>query len=117
MTELTIIDKLLVEFKSAHSSKGSIAFFRKSPEAYYIFLNIMRSFYSKEQITIEKLINIISPKFCSRQTVKNITNNALEENIIIKKIDTVDKRKKHFTPTQKTIEEFSNWVSKSLKDL
>tara|TARA_B110000305_G_C19439587_1_gene641017 strand:+ start:1136 stop:1276 length:141 start_codon:yes stop_codon:yes gene_type:complete len=26
-------------------------------------------------------------------------------------------KKKYFTPTQKTIEEFSNWISKSLKDL
>ena len=117
MVELSKIDKLINEFENAHSTKGAISFFRKSPEGYLIFLTIMRSFYLNKPITIEKLIHIISPKYCSRQTVKNITNNALQENIILKKIDLKDKRKKYFTPSEKTIKEFNIWISKSLKDL
>ena len=39
------------------------------------------------------------------------------ENIILKKIDLKDKRKKYFTPSEKTIKEFNIWISKSLKDL
>ena len=117
MDGLSTINKLITEFENAHNSKGAISFFRKSPEAYLIFLTIMRSFYSNEPITIEKLIHVVSPRYCSRQTVKNITNNALQELIIMKKIDKKDMRKKYFIPSENTIKEFNIWISKSLKDL
>ena len=109
------LSQLINEFKSAHSSKGALSFLRKSPEAYYIFLLIMQSYYQNKSLCVENLINQVTPKFCSRQTVKNITNNAVELNFLFKINDKADRRRKLFIPTNITIDEFNDWMNKSLK--
>ena len=106
----TKISKLLNHFIDCHSSNGALATFMKSPEGEYIYLLIMNSHYNKDPICVETLINIVCPKFCSRQTVKNITTSAIESNFLNKIIDIHDKRRKLFVPTAATILQFENWI-------
>ena len=106
----TKINKLLNDFIACHYSNGALASFMKSPEAQYIYLLIMNSHYNKDPICVETLINMVCPKFCSRQTVKNITTASIESNFLNKIVDKQDKRRKLFVPTEKTILEFENWI-------
>lgn len=107
------INHLITEFNNFHNSKGSQSFFRNSPESYYLYLLIMDSHYNKNPICVESLINLVCPKYCSRQTVKNIIASALDRLYITKSIDEKDHRRKLFAPTLETIEEFESWINQS----
>ena len=108
----TKINKLLSDFISCHHSNWALGSFMKSPEGQYIYLLIMNSHYNNNPICVETLINMVCPKFCSRQTVKNITTAAIESKYLNKIVDKQDRRRKLFVPTQETILEFENWIKK-----
>jgi hypothetical protein len=114
--EITI-NNLINEFKSCHETSGALSTFRKSPEGYYIYLLIINSHYTNDPICVEELINLVCPKFCSRQTVKNIISLAIDSNFLFKTIDERDKRRKLFAPTDETILEFENWINQTLHTL
>ena len=116
MEEIQTLEKLLGEFHHAHESKGALSFFRKSPEAYYILLIVTHTYLSKNPISIEALISKVSPKYCSRQTVKNITNNAIAQGLLEKKTDKQDKRKKYFILSYGAFKEIKIWLNKTLID-
>lgn len=109
------INFLINEFIQCHNSFGAMSTFRKSPGGYYIYLLIISSHYSKNPVCVEGLISLVCPKFCSRQTVKNITASAIEANFITKIIDDNDRRRKLFVPTESTILEFEQWINKTLE--
>lgn len=114
--EITI-NNLINEFKSCHETSGALSTFRKSPEGYYIYLLIINSHYTNDPICVEELINLVCPKFCSRQTVKNIISLAIDAKFLFKTIDERDKRRKLFAPTDETILEFENWINQTLHTL
>tara|TARA_B110000208_G_scaffold135379_1_gene163692 strand:+ start:4994 stop:5356 length:363 start_codon:yes stop_codon:yes gene_type:complete len=116
-TPILKINKLINEFQNCHNTSGALSFFRNSPEGYFMYLLVMNSHYNEDPICVETLINLVCPKFCSRQTVKNIISTALEFDFLKKTIDEKDHRRKLFVPSQETIDEFEIWINQSLDNL
>ena len=93
-------------FKHCLSHYKTLRFFLSSQDRYLTYLYILQFYFDKKELSLEELINKICPKFASRETVKNILNQAIGHQFIEKKIHSQDKRKKSFIPTALTLKEY-----------
>tara|TARA_B100000795_G_C22749144_1_gene418614 strand:- start:83 stop:496 length:414 start_codon:yes stop_codon:yes gene_type:complete len=88
--------------------------FYKNNVYWLIFLFISDATYNKENISYEKLCQIISQNTASRSTIYRILNNFLLEHLIFKKNSKTDSRVKYYylSSTGKTI--FENLIKNEL---
>lgn len=106
-----LLNKLIDEFfKNTSDKASSLNYFRKSQESYLLWLIILNGHYDNNYVSIEVLINYVSPRFASRQTVKNLLNTAIESGFIIKIQNKKDRRKRFIRPSEKTLKDFEMWA-------
>ena len=108
------IEQDIDHFKHCLSHYKTLRFFLSSQDRYLTYLYILQFYFDKKELSLEELINKICPKFASRETVKNILNQAIGNQFIEKKIHSQDKRKKSFVPTSITLKEY-DWYEKGKK--
>ena len=95
----------------------NINFFIKRPGGYYVLLFILMFNFKKIPCTIEMLNHYIPHSVCSKATLSNIINEALQKGVIIKEDCTKDRRIKKIIPTQLLIKEWTNLKDAVLDDL
>ena len=95
----------------------NINFFIKRPGGYYILLFILIFNLKKIPCTIEMLHHYIPHSVCSKATLSNIINEALQKGIIIKEDCTKDRRIKKIIPSQLMIDEWTKMKDAVLNDL
>ena len=114
------IDKLVSVpkfIKEDATFSHNINFFIKRPGGYYILLFILIFHLKKIPCTIEMLHHYIPHSVCSKATLSNIINEALQKGVIIKEDCTKDRRIKKIIPTQLLIKEWTNLKDAVLDDI
>ena len=87
----------------------SINKFRKGPIHYKLWLLILDNYFNKINTTSESVMFFLS-KSASRKTVSVILTELEKEQLIIRKKSISDNRVVLIEPTQKTIQEFNEWI-------
>lgn len=109
--------KYLISDLKEDWSKPSIKFFRSSGAyGYVIWLTIMNKYYEKKNITIEEIVSDVEV-YASRRTVLEFINKGVAANFIKKMNSNEDKRKILITPTEITIQQYSEWSDEFIKSI
>lgn len=87
----------------------SINKFRKGPTYYKLWLYILDNYFNKIETTSEPLMMYLS-KNASRKTISTILSELESEKLIIRKKSLSDNRIVLIEPSQKTIQEFNQWI-------
>ena len=87
----------------------SINKFRKGPIHYKLWLLILDNYFNKISTTSESIMVHLS-KNASRKTVSVILTELENEQLIIRTKSIPDNRIVIIEPTQKTIQEFNEWI-------
>lgn len=114
------IDRLLAVprfIKDDATLTHNVNFFIKRPGGYYILLFILIFHYKKITCTIEMLNHYIPHSVCSKATLSNVINEALQKGIIIKEDCRKDRRIKKIIPSQIMIDEWTKMKDAVLDDL
>jgi DNA-binding MarR family transcriptional regulator len=102
---------LFAEFINNNEKYQTLAYFRRSPEAWLIMLKIMENYYADADIHVEELINKIPNNIASRVSIFSLIDDADKKGFIIKLESSGDKRKKTIKPSEKFIKEYNEWLS------
>jgi hypothetical protein len=102
---------LFAEFINNNEKYQTLAYFRRSPEAWLIMLKIMENYYADTDIHVEELINKIPNHIASRLSIFSLIDDADKKEFIIKVESNGDKRKKTIQPSEKFISEYNEWLS------
>jgi DNA-binding MarR family transcriptional regulator len=102
---------LFTEFINNNKKYQTLAYFRRSPEAWLIMLKIMENYYADTDIHVEELINKIPNDIASRLSIFSLIDDADKKGFIIKVESNGDKRKKTIQPSEKFISEYNEWLS------
>ena len=102
---------LFNEFINNNEKYQTLAYFRRSPEAWLIMLKIMENYYADTDIHVEELINKIPNHIASRLSIFSLIDDADKKGFIIKVESNGDKRKKTIQPSEKFISEYNEWLS------
>lgn len=102
---------LFTEFINNNEKYQTLAYFRRSPEAWLIMLKIMENYYADTDIHVEELINKIPNHIASRLSIFSLIDDADKKGFIIKVESNGDKRKKTIQPSEKFISEYNEWLS------
>jgi|688.fasta_scaffold398324_3 DNA-binding MarR family transcriptional regulator len=102
---------LFAEFINNNEKYQTLAYFRRSPEAWLIMLKIMENYYADTDIHVEELINKIPNHIASRLSIFSLIDDADKKGFIIKVESNGDKRKKTIQPSEKFISEYNEWLS------
>ena len=94
-------------------SLRSINKFRKGPLHYKLWLLILDNYFNKIE-TLSESVMIHLSKNASRKTISVILSELENEHLIIRKKSISDNRITLIEPTQRTIQEFNEWI-KTLK--
>ena len=114
------IDKLVSVpkfIKEDASFSHNINFFIKRPGGYYILLLILMFKFREIPCTIEMLHHYIPHSVCSKATLSNIINEALQKEMVIKEDCKKDRRIKIIIPSQSLIDEWTKMKNAVLEDL
>ena len=87
----------------------SINKFRKGPIHYKLWLLILDNYLNKIDTTSESIMVLLS-KNASRKTISAILSELENEQLITKKKSIPDNRIILIEPTQRTIQEFNEWI-------
>ena len=87
----------------------SINKFRKGPIHYKLWLLILDNYLNKIDTTSESIMVLLS-KNASRKTISVILSELESEQLITKKKSIPDNRITLIEPTQRTIQEFNEWI-------
>ena len=87
----------------------SINRFRKGPLHYKLWLLILDNYFNKINTTSESVMVHLS-KSASRKTVSVILTELENEQLIIRKKSISDNRVVLIEPTQRTVQEFNEWI-------
>ena len=87
----------------------SINKFRKGPMHYKLWLLILDNYFNKISTTSESIMVHLS-KNASRKTISAILSELENEQLITKKKSIPDNRIILIEPTQRTIQEFNEWI-------
>ena len=87
----------------------SINKFRKGPLHYKLWLLILDNYFNKISTTSETVMVHLS-KSTSRKTVSVILTELENEQLIIRKKSISDNRVVLIEPTQRTVQEFNEWI-------
>ena len=87
----------------------SINKFRKGPMHYKLWLLILDNYFNKINTTSESIMVHLS-KNASRKTISVILSELENEQLITKKKSIPDNRITLIEPTQRTIQEFNEWI-------
>lgn len=107
---------LFAEFIDNNEKYKTLAYFRRSPEAWLIMLKIMENFYAETNIHVEELINKIPNNIASRLSIFSLIDDAAKKGFVIKLESSGDKRKKIIKPSEKFIKEYNEWLSNFTKE-
>ena len=87
----------------------SINKFRKGPNHYKLWLFILDNYFNKINTTSESIMIHLS-KSGSRKTVSVILTELEKEQLIIRKKSISDNRVVLIEPTQRTVQDFNEWI-------
>ena len=87
----------------------SINKFRKGPLHYKLWLLILDNYFNKINTTSESIMVLLS-KNASRKTISLILTELENEQLIIRTKSISDNRITLVEPTQKTVQEFNEWI-------
>ena len=87
----------------------SINKFRKGPAHYKLWLYILDNYINKVETTSESLMVYLS-KNASRKTISVVLAELEDEQLIIRKKSLSDNRIVLIEPSQKTVQEFNQWI-------
>ena len=94
----------------------SINKFRKGPNHYKLWLFILDNYFNKISTTSESVMTHLS-KSASRKTISVILTELENEQLIIRKKSIDDNRVVLIEPSQKTIQEFNEWIQNFKSEL
>ena len=100
---------ILAEDFNEKKDLHSINKFRKGPLHYKLWLLILDNYFNKINTTSESVMSHLS-KSASRKTVSVILTELENEQLIIRKKSTSDNRVVLIEPTQRTVQEFNEWI-------
>jgi hypothetical protein len=108
----------LINFYLDKSKTYPLVFlFKRNLGSWILMLKMMDSHYGgRDELNIEKLIDIIPSHLISRVSLFNLINEAEEAGILIKAKSTIDTRKKTILPSDKFIEQYEKWLNEYMKD-
>ena len=90
--------------------------FRKGPTHYKLWLLILDNYSNKIDTTTESIMIHLS-KNSSRKTISVILAELEDEKLVIRKKSMSDNRITLVEPTQKTVQEFNEWIHNFKKEL
>ena len=107
----------LINFYLDKSKTYPLVFlFKRNLGSWILMLKMMDSYYGgRDELNIEKLIDIIPSHLISRVSLFNLINEAEEAGILIKAKSTIDTRKKTILPSDKFIEQYEKWLNEYMK--
>ena len=94
----------------------SINKFRKGAIHYKLWLLILDNYFNKINTTSESIMVLLS-KNASRKTISLILTELENEQLIIRTKSISDNRITLVEPTQKTVQEFNEWIHNFKKEL
>ena len=94
--------------KSKSSNETALNFFRRNNIGMSIYYIIMKSYYLKHECNINYIFKNMS--IGSRQTIRNLINEAILSKFLIKFQNKLDKRKYDIKPSTLMIDEFENYI-------
>ena len=94
----------------------SINKFRKGAIHYKLWLLILDNYFNKINTTSESIMVLLS-KNASRKTISLILTELENEQLIIRTKSISDNRITLIEPTQKTVQEFNEWIHNFKKEL
>ena len=100
---------ILAEDFNEKKNLHSINKFRKGPLHYKLWLLILDNYFNKINTTSESVMVHLS-KSASRKTVSVILTELKNEQLIIRKKSISDNRIVLIEPTQRTVQEFNEWI-------
>ena len=100
---------ILAEDFNEKKNLYSINKFRKGPLHYKLWLLILDNYFNKINTTSESVMVHLS-KSASRKTVSVILTELKNEQLIIRKKSISDNRIVLIEPTQRTVQEFNEWI-------
>ena len=87
----------------------SINKFRKGPLHYKLWLLILDNYFNKIETTSESVMIHLS-KNASRKTISSVLTELEDEKLIIRKKSISDNRVVLIEPSQRTVQEFNEWI-------
>jgi hypothetical protein len=111
----TYASVLLKDFKEK-KNLFSINKFRKGPNHYKLWLLILDNYFNKINTTSESVMVYLS-KSASRKTISVMLNDLEDEQLIIRKKSKSDNRVLLIEPSQRTVQEFNEWIHKFKSEL
>ena len=100
---------ILAEDFNEKKNLHSINKFRKGPLHYKLWLFILDNYFNKISITSES-VKVHLSKSASRKTVSVILTELENEQLIIRKKNISDNRVVLIEPSQRTVQEFNEWI-------
>lgn len=94
----------------------SINKFRKGPIHYKLWLLILDNYFNKIDTTLESVMSHLS-KNASRKTISVILTDLEREQLVTRNKSISDNRITLIQPTQRTIQEFNEWIQKFKSEL
>ena len=107
---------ILAEDFNEKKDLHSINKFRKGPLHYKLWLLILDNYFNKINTTSESIMIHLS-KSGSRKTVSVILTELEKEQLIIRKKSVSDNRVVIIEPTQRTVQEFNEWIQSFKSEL
>ena len=94
--------------KSKSSKETALNFFCRNNIGISIYYIIMKSYYLKHECNLNYIFKNMS--IGSRQTIRNLINEAILSEFLIKFQNKLDKRKYDIKPSTLMIDEFENYI-------
>jgi|688.fasta_scaffold844059_2 hypothetical protein len=118
------LDKNFLSSKTSHliqcyldktSIYPLVFYFKRNLGSWILMLKMMESYYSNEELNIEKLIDIVPRHLMSRISLFKVINDAENAGVLIKEKSKIDSRKKIIVPSDEFIEQYEKWLKEYMK--
>ena len=108
-------DKIINSY--AINEYKNVNFVRSDNTSQVMTLFCISKFLKNENLTIEKLINIVPQSMASRSHAINVVNDLCKKNILFKETHSEDKRSKLIYPSKSILEEYNQFYLYKAKTL
>ena len=98
------------------SSDANIVFRSNGAYGYILWLTVVDSFYSEQNITVDEIVEKLE-KYASRRTILDFIYKGVDAKFLEKKVFSNDKRKVVIKPSDITIKEFMEWSENFIKSI
>lgn len=106
---IKIIDLFEVTLlKSKSSNETALNFFRRTNIGMAVYYIVMKSYYSTHECNLNYIFKNMS--IGSRQTIRNLINEAIQSKFLIKFQNKLDRRKYDIKPSTLMIAQFENYI-------